>query len=117
MNTNTDTNTDTPSGPPATPPDGQAPSGLHRFWLIVFLLGTAVAGAGFVYKLREFFWGLSGTPGFEFAGIHLVTYGLVAGGFLALLLVTFLRGNLANIEAPKYELLESERRYDHAEFD
>ena len=99
---------------PAT--DSPRRSPLRRFWLVFFLLGCAAAGAGFVYKLYEFFWDVTGTEGFEFAGVHLATYLLVAGGFLMLLVQGFLRGHFSDIERPKYEMLERERGYDHDEF-
>jgi hypothetical protein len=90
---------------------------LRTFWLALFLVGSALAGAGFCYKLYEFFWDVSSTEGFEFAGVHLVTYLLVAGGFFLLLVHGFLRGHFADIERPKYDLLEQERQRDHQEFD
>ena len=90
---------------------------LRTFWLVVFLLGSLLAGAGFFYKLYEFFWDVSSTEGFEFAGVHLVTYMLVAGGFFLLLLFCFLRGHFGDIEKPKHDLLEQERRYDQDEFE
>ena len=102
-----------------SPPDDLAPrrrSPLRRFWLVFFIAGCAVAGAGFAYKLYEFFWDVSGTEGFEFAGVHLMTYLLVAGGFLLLLVSAFVRGHFSDIEAPKYEMLERERGRDHDEF-
>lgn len=92
-------------------------SPLHRVWLWVFLAGTLVAGLGFGFKLYEFFWALAGTEGFEFAGVHLITYGLVASGFLLLLVQGVLSGHFASIEDPKFELLEREERYDREEFD
>ncbi len=94
-----------------------ARSGLQRAWLIFFIAGCGVAGLGFFYKLYEFFWALTETEGFEFAGVHLVTYGLVAGGFLLLLAFSFFKGHFADIERPKYELLERELAHDHADFD
>ena len=101
-----------------TPASGEQPTGrLRRAWIIFFFVGCAIAGVGFVYKLYEFFWALAGTEGFEFAGVHLVTYGLVASGFLLLLAYGFFKGHLSDIERPKYELLEHERAHDHAEFD
>ena len=50
------------------------------------------------------------------AGAHLLTYVLVAGGFFLLLLYCFLTGHFADIERPKYDLLESERANDLREF-
>jgi len=97
--------------------EGAAPrGGLRRAWLAFFLFGALLAGAGFVYKLREFFFDVTETEGFEFAGAHLVTYLLVAGGFLLLLVHGFLRGHYADIERPKHELLEHERALDAQEF-
>ncbi len=90
---------------------------LGRIVLWFFVIGTGIAGLGFGYKLHEFFWALQRQEGFEFAGIHLITYGLVAAGFLALLAHCFLGGHFSDIEAPKHDLLEREMRHDHAEFD
>ena len=90
---------------------------LRTFWLVLFLIGSAVAGAGFFYKLYEIFWRVSGTEGFEFAGVHLITYMLVAGGFLLLLVYCFMRGHFSEIEKPKHDLLEQERRLDRQEFE
>lgn len=101
----------------STSTDKNPRTGLQRAWLMFFLVGCTVAGIGFFYKLYEFFWALAGTEGFEFAGVHLITYGLVASGFLLLLVFGFMKGHFADIEQPKYDLLDQERAYDHADFD
>lgn len=112
MKHDTDTKADTDAR--AEPPRRTS---LQRTWLWVFLGGTLVAGMGFAFKLYEFFWALAGTEGFEFAGVHLITYGLVASGFLLLLVHGVMSGHFASIEEPKFELLEREERYDHDEYD
>ena len=99
-----------------TPKTPRKRSSLRTLWLWFFVGGCTLAGIGFGYKLYEFFWALTGTEGFEFAGVHLVTYGLVAGGFLLLLIYGFLKGHFADIEQPKYDLLERERAHDHADY-
>ncbi len=88
----------------------------RRLWLAFFLLGTLGAGVGFVYKMYEFFWDVSGTEGFEFAGVHLVTYACVATGFIMLLAHGLLRGHFGDIEQPKYDMLERECAHDRHEF-
>lgn len=85
---------------------------------MAWILGVVVvlSGMAFVYKLAEFFYDLTDTDGLRFAGSHLLTYCLVAAGFLLLLTYSFLRGHYADIEQPKYDLLEAEDRYDIAEY-
>ncbi len=50
--------------------------------------------------------------GIQFAGVHLMPYCLVACGFLALLAHAFLKGHFADIERPKFEIIDRERAYD-----
>lgn len=90
---------------------------MRRLWIGFFAVGCTLAGAGFAYKLYEFFFDVTHREGFEFAGSHLVTYALVAAGFLLLLLFAFLHGHFSDIERPKFELLERERRYDRDEYE
>ena len=86
--------------------------------VMTWILGVVVvfSGLAFFYKLYEFFHDLTDTEGLRFAGSHLLTYCLVAAGFLLLLTYAFLKGHYADIEKPKYELLEQEDRYDQHEF-
>lgn len=88
----------------------------HRFMTGLFFFVSAAGGLAFVYKLWEFFQDLTDEDGLQFAGSHLMTYCLVAGGFILLLLYTFMRGNLAEIETPKYDMLHAEERHDREEF-
>jgi hypothetical protein len=85
---------------------------------MAWILGVVVtlSGLAFVYKLVEFFLDLTNTDGLRFAGSHLLTYCLVAAGFLLLLTYSFLKGHYADVEQPKYDLLEAEDRYDLEQF-
>ena len=85
---------------------------LRRLVLSFFLLAMGIAGVGFSIKLVEFADDLTAEHGLQFAGVHLLTYGLIAVGFLALLVLCFLRGHFKDVEEPKHDLLEKERRYD-----
>lgn len=104
-----------------TPNDGAQRPGkasvAQRGWLIFFCFVILTAAVCFAYKFYEFFYDLAAQEGFRFAGAHLATYLLVAGGFFLLLLYAFLKGHFSDIEQPKIDLLDQERRYDHAEFD
>ncbi len=86
------------------------------FMARVFIVVAALAGLGFVYKLWEFFEDLSNSEGLRFAGAHLLSYLLVAGGYLALLGYCFMTGQFSSIEQPKHDLLQKEIERDHAEF-
>jgi len=101
----------------ATPPGAARPQRVPRgaLWFLASVI--VLGGAGFIYKFYEFFLDIAAQEGFRFAGAHLLTYLLVAGGFLLMLLYAFLNGHFADIESPKFELLEREVRLDHEEFD
>jgi len=110
------------SAPSNARPDGPARPGgwtprAHRAWIVFFLVVIGAAGVAFGFKLYEFFYDLTMTPGFEFTGAHLLVYLLVAAGFFLLLAFAFLRGHFADIERPKLDLLDLERAYDRAEFE
>lgn len=85
---------------------------VRRVILVFFLFAMALSGVGFAVKIFEFADDLADQKGLQFAGAHLLTYAVVAVGFLALLAYTFLMGHLRDIEEPKYDLLEKERRHD-----
>ncbi len=89
---------------------------VHRvmIWLFGFVVFTG--GSAFFYKLYEFFMDLTASNGLRFAGSHLLTYCLVAGGFLLLLVYGFMAGHFSDIEEPKYKLMEMEMDYDRQEF-
>ena len=85
---------------------------------MTWIFGTVVVlgGLAFFYKLYEFLHDLSAQEGLAFAGAPLLTYCLVAGGFLCLLAFAFIKGHFSDIEKPKYDLLETEIRHDLDEF-
>jgi hypothetical protein len=85
---------------------------LRRFMIGFFLVAMGIAGTGFSIKLVEFADDLTSQKGLAFAGSHLLTYGLVAFGFLALLALCFFAGHFRDIEEPKNDLLEKERLHD-----
>jgi len=97
--------------------DNTTRHGPGRWVLGFFIVVSTLAGFGFIYKLYEFFFELTGTEGFSFAGVHLITYVLVALGFVALLAHAFLRGHFSDIEQPKYDLLAHERAFDLGEYE
>jgi hypothetical protein len=80
--------------------------------LAVFLAAIGISGVGFSVKIFEFADDLADQKGLQFAGVHLLTYAFVAVGFLSLLAYGFLKGHFKDVEEPKYDLLEKERRYD-----
>lgn len=102
--------------PPTDANRGQLTAG-HKRWMIFFSVIIAVAGLAFGFKMYEFFYDLSAQQGFRFAGAHLATYLLVAAGFFLLLAYAFLKGHFSNIEQPKYDILDTERAHDRADFD
>lgn len=107
---------DTPALHGSTPTSSRDGGPFRVFMAKLFLVVVLLAGLAFVYKLWEFFEDLTDSAGLRFAGAHLMTYLLVAGGFLALLGYSFLKGHFADIEQPKHDLLEMEAQRDHAEF-
>lgn len=98
---------------PVRPPE--TGGGAKRLWLWIFAVGIALAGVGFGVKIHEFLADALAEEGIGFAGSHLLTYAMVAGGFFLLLGGVFLRGHFVDIERVKYEMLEQERLHDRAE--
>ena len=87
-----------------------------RAMLAFFGVVIALAALAFGVKFYEFFVNLAAQEGFQFAGAHLLTYLLVAGGFFLLLGYCFVSGHFADIEQPKHDLLDAERQHDLADF-
>jgi len=102
-------NPETGQGPA---PAASLPQVLRRWIIGSFVVLVGISGVGFSYKIFEFADDLADQTGLQFAGAHLLTYGLVATGFLALLALSFLRGHFRDIEKAKFDLLEKERLYD-----
>lgn len=95
---------------------GERDRRVHRAMLWIFGIVILAGGAGFTFKLYEFISDLVQTEGLRFAGAHILTYLLIAGGFLILLTYAFMTGHFADIEKPKFDLLEQERRLDRETF-
>lgn len=89
--------------------------GTRRGVMIFFLCAAAASGIGFAVKIYQFAQDMLQEHGIGFAGAHLMTYACVALGFLLLLAGTFFRGHYAEIEKPKYDLLERELMHDRLE--
>lgn len=106
---------ETPS-PSQEPHDKAFSSPGRRFLIAFFGLGSVSAGIGFAVKIYEFTDDLLDDHGIRFAGVHLLTYALVAVGFLLLLAFAYFSGHFSDIEAPKYDLLQEEREHDLRDF-
>ena len=93
----------------------------HRVFLVIFMLIFFVpAGVGFSVKLYEFaVTAMTRSEGrFEdgrFALVPLLNYLLVFGGMACLLVWAIFNGMFRDVEAPKYTMLENERRLDEEE--
>jgi hypothetical protein len=82
--------------------------------IIAFGFIAFFAALAFGVKIYEFLTDLLDDGGIGFAGSHLLTYVLVAAGFILLLIHGFLSGHFAEIEEPKHTMLDQEIARDHA---
>ena len=83
--------------------------------VVVSILGAAVLGLaafGFLSKFFEFVRALSGGEAEGFAIVPVVNYLIVGTGFLLLLIWSFLRGDMKDIEKPKYDMLKREEELE-----
>lgn len=80
----------------------RARRGLHVF----FILAVTIAGCMFCFKLFSFLRTIKRDELAGFAFDPILTYGLVAMGFLCLLAWAYLSGQFRDIERPKYEMFE-----------
>lgn len=78
---------------------------VHTF----FITAVTIAGCMFLFKLFAFLKTIKKDELVGFAFDPIITYGLVAMGFLFLLAWAYLSGQFRNIEQPKYDML---RRFD-----
>lgn len=74
-----------------------------------------LAGGGFIFKLVEFARSIDMKNDMVFAIMPIVTYLIVASGFMCLFIWAFVTGKFADLEAAKYAMLEQEERYERAE--
>ncbi len=73
---------------------------------VFFITAVTVAGCMFCYKLFAFLRTIKRDELAGFAFDPILTYGLVAMGFLFLLAWAYLSGQFRDIERPKYEMFE-----------
>lgn len=79
--------------------------------IIVWLMGVFIlipGGMGFGEKLYQFFHVLRSDAEGRFALVPIATYLLVSLGFIFVLIWGALKGMLADIEGPKFSMLEHE---------
>jgi hypothetical protein len=84
--------------------------------IIIFGAFVLAAGAfGFGYKFLDFAKALFSTDFVSFAVMPMFVYIIVTTGFFFLFLWSVLKGDLRNIEQPKYRMLELEEQYEMME--
>ncbi len=87
-----------------------------RIVVVTMTIFIVVAGLyGFGSKLEEFVRAMSDenrAPGGEFVFIPVLNYFLASIGFVFLFIWAALNGMFRDIEKPKYDMLERERRLD-----
>ena len=71
-----------------------------------------IAGGGFLMKLIEFAAVLLSDEPMQFAFLPVVTYIMVAAGFLCLFMWAYVTGKFKDIEGPKYRMLEMQDEID-----
>lgn len=95
-------------------PDSTTPR-TFRIVHVFFVLAVTVAGCMFCFKLFSFLRTIKRDELAGFAFDPILTYGLVAMGFLCLLAWAYLSGQFRDIERPKYEMLERFEEQERAE--
>lgn len=94
-------------------PSNESRSRGNRLWTVlavVFFLGPAMFGFG--TKFYELIRVFEGDPAGAFAVTPIVNYLLAGCGFLLLFAWAARNGMFRDIERPKYEMLENERKLD-----
>jgi hypothetical protein len=85
----------------------------HKITLIVFLVGFLLpSGIGFAEKLYLFYRTIRHSDEGSFAIVPVLNYLIVFAGMACLLVWAIANGMFADIEGPKYTMLENERRLD-----
>lgn len=88
-----------------------------QHWVVLGLAVVILVPSlwGFANKFSEFIATFSSDPDGAFAVVPIVNYLLASVGFLLLLAWAVLHGMFRDVEAPKYTMLENERRLDATE--
>lgn len=88
---------------------------VRRLVLSFFALAVTVAGCMFTYKLCAFLKTIRRDELAGFAFDPILIYGVVAMGFLCLLVWALLTGQFRDIERPKHEMLQRFAEQERAE--
>lgn len=88
--------------PPPRPSSGRTFGPVHYFMIVA----CATAGCIFIYKLFMFFETVKRDELAGFAFDPMMQYGIVATGFIFLLVWAYLTGQFRDVERPKYEMFE-----------
>ena len=88
---------------------------VHRFVWGFGVIMVIIAGGGFLFKLVEFSIAFMGDHPMNFSILPVMTYLVVAAGYLCLFMWAYLTGQFKNIESPKYRMLELQQEIDAAE--
>ena len=94
---------------------GTASNRVNRFVWGFGVIMVIIAGGGFIFKLIEFFVAFLGDHPMNFSILPVMTYLIVAAGYLCLFMWAYLTGQFKNIEGPKYRMLEMQQEIDAAE--
>lgn len=84
----------------------------RRAFTIGALVGFVATGFGFLFKIVEFLYALEAPEVEGFVVVPVVTYFVVAAGYLFLFLAAWKRGAFQDLENDKHTMLEMEKAYD-----
>ena len=84
----------------------------RRIGRTVLATGCVIAALTFGFKIVEFIWTLDSPEAPGFAVVPVITYFIVASGYVMLFTWSYLNGQFANMERPKSTLLEREKELD-----
>ncbi|MCC7542018.1 MAG: hypothetical protein IT379_37710 [Deltaproteobacteria bacterium] len=87
----------------------------RRMFTTGAVVGLVLTAFGFFFKLTEFLYALEAEEVEGFVTVPVVTYFIVAAGYLLLFLWSWRRGLLKDLEAQKTRMLEMEEAYDRLE--
>jgi hypothetical protein len=84
----------------------------RRLLWVTMLVGVVFGGGAFAYKVSEFVFTINSPAAKGFADVPVAVYFFVAGGWLLLLLWSFMTGKFDNLEESKFEMLRMEEEYE-----
>jgi nitrogen fixation-related uncharacterized protein len=94
---------------------GARPKRRPRLGAIVLATGIIIGGLSFCFKIVEFIFTLDSPEAPGFAVVPVVTYFIVAAGYLFLFLWSYTTGQFANLEAPKEDFFRREAELERLE--